>query len=166
MQYFKAISHTLPPLLDQITTQIQVRDPYFHQGQKIVGANGKWEVRKTPFSMEELGCPCGKRTEKQRFLAVENACIEMGNGHRRSRIERLPVNLRLMPGDDLGIVAHQPLASDRKSTKSPCLRNTRCLQEWKTSSPSTNKNEFRAARMHITRSQMPGCYFPRGVDFF
>ena len=165
MQHFQAIGHTLRPLLNEIADEIQVMDSDLHERDKIVWPDGERQIGDAPFLVEKLRRPRGKGAEEQFLFSIKHPRVEMRHSHRRCRIERLPIDLRLMFLDDLGIVADQPLATDREAAESLGFRNSRHLQQRQTASARTDENEFCSVRADFVRRQMLGTHFPSRICF-
>src|SRR5262249_38109673 len=74
---------------------------------------------------------------------------EVGNGHRRRTDGRLAIDLGVVALVDLGIIAAQPNAADRKSAVAPALRDSGLFQEQQRAAASPKIDELSRARARV-----------------
>src|ERR1700694_4134383 len=92
--------------------------------------------------LEKLRRKTRVRAEKHRNLSFDVASIEMGYGDRRRSHRGFTVNLGIVAGRNLRIVAAKPDSAHRKPGIASRLGNPGFLQQRQRSSASADKNEF------------------------
>src|SRR5215831_1350952 len=73
----------------------------------------------------------------------------MGNGHRGGTDGRLAIDLGVVALVDVGIVAAQPNAADRKSAVAPAFRDTGLFQQQQRAAAGPEIDELRRGRARL-----------------
>src|SRR5262249_53755092 len=88
-------------------------------------------------------------SEQERVLAADDPCVEVGNRHRRRTDGRLAVDLGVVALVDVGVIAAQPDAADRKSAVAPALRDCGLFQKQQRAAAGSEIDELRRGRARL-----------------
>ncbi|MNM49979.1 hypothetical protein D3C81_609990 [compost metagenome] len=112
--------------------------------------------------LEVLGGKGGERAEQQHLLAIDHPRVQVRYRHRRRADRGLAVQLGLVAGDQVGVVGHQELATDREAGIAFGFRDARLLQQLQRATTGTDEHEagvdglFLAAVGQVGHPHMPG----------
>src|SRR5215211_5187483 len=84
------------------------------------------------------------------MLAANDPGVEVGNGHRRRTDGRLAIDLGVVALVDLGVIAAQPDAADRKSAVASAFRDAGFLQQRQRAAACTEIDELGRRRVFFT----------------
>ena len=112
-----------------------------------------------PAVMQKFSGPGCERAEEEIFFAVNHPRIKMGDGHCWSRTESLPVDLRRVFGNDLGIRGDHPLASDWESSVAFRFGNSGFLKKGQRTPTRPDEN-----KISLDRSLLSALFIAHGHD--
>jgi hypothetical protein len=90
-----------------------------------------------------------EKPAQERVLATDDARVEVGNGHRGRTDGRLAIDLGVVALVDVGIIAAQPNAADRKSAVALALRDAGLFQEQQRAAAGPEIDELRRGRARL-----------------
>src|SRR5690606_10987128 len=147
-QRINPIPMGLEHFTNQIAGKIHVALTHRQHRTKVGSPNGAEQVKHRPL-LQEAGSKPGKRPEQKRRLTIDNAGVQVRNRHRRRTDRRLAINLGVMLGNDVGLLAHKPLTTDREAAITTSFINTGFLQQWQRTAtgPKENKAGFQLGQL-------------------
>src|SRR5580698_2471370 len=92
--------------------------------------------------LEEAGREARIRAKQQRVFAAYDACVEMGNRHRRRTDGCLAIDLGMVALAHRIDVAAQPDAADWESAIASAFGDLRLLQQRQSATASSDEDEF------------------------
>ncbi len=166
MQDLHPVRHALRPLLNQIAYQWDVVDADFDERRDVVGSDRAGQIGPAAFAVQKFRRPRGERPEQQGLFPFQHAGVEMRHGHRWRCVERLAIDLGLVPIDDLGIFADEPLSADRETAEALALGDAGFLQQMQAAAAGADEDKFRAIVPDVSGRQILDCHVPASGSFF
>src|SRR5690554_7694416 len=105
----------LEDLANQIAGEVHILPAYRKHGTKIGGVDRPNQVENGTL-LQEAGSKPGKGSEQKRWLTIDNASVQVRNGHGGRTDRRLAVDLGVVLLHDLLFLADQPLTANREAT--------------------------------------------------
>ena len=144
---------------DQVLGQVHAVHTHVHHRQQVIQTHGLDQIQ-CGTGFQELGGETGIRPEQQRRLTIDDAGIQMRNGHRRCADGRFAVHLGVMTLHSGFVLTHQPLAGYRETTVAFALGNAGFLQQRQRATAGTEEYEtgvddFAATAHAVFQSDRP-----------
>lgn len=128
LQGFEAVFRRLKTLLDEVFGEVEVIGSDGKHGGEVGELDRAGEVEDGA-GFEELGGKSSEGAEEEGALAIDDAGVEVGDGHGRGAYGGFTVDFGLVLVDDIGVVADEELAAYGETSKAFSFFDFRFLEE-------------------------------------